>query len=543
MPDNSIINEKTLKVNSLQSKSLNDFINSSFEIAEEEFLNLSKEQQDFILFIKEEEKLDEIIEKKKRLIPPALYQEVCHLVNKNYSNDWQLYFDDVIYFDVFTLEDFFYSRLDKDRIQRKEHNINKLSRQNLSLRRKLKNKYRKAVWHAQVLLKMVGGNKHDRPLYISNSLKREYQNNYKANQKFINDMCIIGENGDIIPLSKAVRTQEQKTAEHLNIVNAMEKRMELHNEENPTDKMDWLFITLTLKPELHPNPTSKNSKNSYEGMAPHLSAKTQKADWNKVRALLRKKGILPEDRYYGVIVSESHKDGCQHLHLIFFYFVNDYNTIRSCFFQVFPNLNDSQKDKKCSFKRNDGSAKASSYVFKYITKATSNFDPKTDIFNLQTEQEKGCLINSAFRSFNGIRGIQYFGIANCLTKWRFLSRNIKRLDINQRLEEIIINQDLYSFIAERHFENVENKYHTTAQKTKKFIGCIVDNLFYIKRFFSKTLFQTLKTNKTDLFYLLNSLIDLANSKKEEVLVSHNYSRGKEKDLFPPGFLLNEIDFN
>ena len=65
MPDNSIINEKTLKVNSLQSKSLNDFINSSFEIAEEEFLNLSKEQQDFILFIKEEEKLDEIIEKKK----------------------------------------------------------------------------------------------------------------------------------------------------------------------------------------------------------------------------------------------------------------------------------------------------------------------------------------------------------------------------------------------------------------------------------------------------------------------------------------------
>ena len=37
MPDNSIINEKTLKVNSLQSKSLNDFINSSFEITEEEF--------------------------------------------------------------------------------------------------------------------------------------------------------------------------------------------------------------------------------------------------------------------------------------------------------------------------------------------------------------------------------------------------------------------------------------------------------------------------------------------------------------------------
>lgn len=107
MPDNSIINEKTLKVNSLQSKSLNDFINSSFEITEEEFLNLSKEQQDFILFIKEEEKLDEIIEKKKRLVPPALFEEVAQLVNNNYSNNWQLYFDDIIYFDVFTLEDFF----------------------------------------------------------------------------------------------------------------------------------------------------------------------------------------------------------------------------------------------------------------------------------------------------------------------------------------------------------------------------------------------------------------------------------------------------
>lgn len=79
MPDNSIINEKTLKVNSLQSKSLNDFINSSFEITEEEFLNLSKEQQDFILFIKEEEKLDEIIEKKKRLVPPALLKKSHNL--------------------------------------------------------------------------------------------------------------------------------------------------------------------------------------------------------------------------------------------------------------------------------------------------------------------------------------------------------------------------------------------------------------------------------------------------------------------------------
>ncbi|MFY2582188.1 hypothetical protein ACOTCI_04815 [Achromobacter xylosoxidans] len=177
-------------------------------------------------------------------------------------------------------------------------------------------------------------------------------------------------------------------------------------------------------------------------------------------------------------------------------------------------------------------------------KATSNFDPNIDIFNLQTEEEKGCLLNSAFRSFNGIRGIQFFGIANCLTKWRFLSRNIKNIELNHRLEEIIRNQDLYSFIAEKHYDTVKNKYYSRPkEKTKKFIGCIVDNVSYLKRFFTKVSLSSLKTNTKDLMYLLNGYIDLSNKQKEEVLVSHNYSRGKEKELFPPGFLLCDIDFN
>lgn len=428
-------------------------------------------------------------------------------------------------------------------IRQKESKINYLSKQNVALKRKLKNEHRKKIWHAQVLLKMVGGDfKEKRPSYISHSLKREYQNNYKNNQQFIKDMAVIGENGDIIPLAQTIRTQEQKAAEILNIIDAMEKKMELNNKENPTNKMDWVFITLTLKPELHPNPT--RGRNSYDGTAPNISAKQQKSDWNKVRALLRKKGILPEDHFYGVIVAEVHKDGCQHLHLVFFYFLNNYNKIRSCFFQVFPNLNDNQNDKKCSFKRNNGKAKASSYAFKYVMKATSNFDPNIDIFNLQTEEEKGCLLNSAFRSFNGIRGIQFFGIANCLTKWRFLSRNIKNIELNHRLEEIIRNQDLYSFIAEKHYDTVKNKYYSRPkEKTKKFIGCIVDNVSYLKRFFTKVSLSSLKTNTKDLMYLLNGYIDLSNKQKEEVLVSHNYSRGKEKELFPPGFLLCDIDFN
>lgn len=497
----------------------------------------------FNSFIKTQENLDDVIAIKKRFIPPILFSEIKTLVDRVYAGNWEIYFDDVIYFDVFTVEDFIFSRLDNQLIRQKESKINYLSKQNVALKRKLKNEHRKKIWHAQVLLKMVGGDfKEKRPSYISHSLKREYQNNYKNNQQFIKDMAVIGENGDIIPLAQTIRTQEQKAAEILNIIDAMEKKMELNNKENPTNKMDWVFITLTLKPELHPNPT--RGRNSYDGTAPNISAKQQKSDWNKVRALLRKKGILPEDHFYGVIVAEVHKDGCQHLHLVFFYFLNNYNKIRSCFFQVFPNLNDNQNDKKCSFKRNNGKAKASSYAFKYVMKATSNFDPNIDIFNLQTEEEKGCLLNSAFRSFNGIRGIQFFGIANCLTKWRFLSRNIKNIELNHRLEEIIRNQDLYSFIAEKHYDTVKNKYYSRPkEKTKKFIGCIVDNVSYLKRFFTKVSLSSLKTNTKDLMYLLNGYIDLSNKQKEEVLVSHNYSRGKEKELFPPGFLLCDIDFN
>ncbi|WZB61430.1 hypothetical protein WJ970_29875 [Achromobacter xylosoxidans] len=62
------------------------------------------------------------------------------------------------------------------------------------------------------------------PLISATLLKREYQNNYKNNQQFIKDMAVIGENGDIIPLAQTIRTQEQKAAEILNIIDAMEKR-------------------------------------------------------------------------------------------------------------------------------------------------------------------------------------------------------------------------------------------------------------------------------------------------------------------------------
>ncbi|WP_186151863.1 replication endonuclease [Burkholderia gladioli] len=501
------------------------------------------------------------IELKKKLIPEILLGEVTRIVSSRYSGNWNRYFKDCYrYFDTFSIKDLVLARLDKQSLQSEYERMDWLyfefglvahSTNKSITRRRLKNIYKKKVWHAQVLLKLTGGNtRNARASYITNALLNEYKIDYAKNQSFIKEQVIIGEDKKIIPLAKATRTPEQRLAENLNIISVMEKRM--------IDGFDWLFITLTLEPELHPNPTK--GALSYDGTAPNISAKKQKSDWNKVRALLKKKDILPEKDYWGVIVSEAHKDGCQHLHILFFYRVSMYQSIRDSFFHVFPNLNDNQRDKKCSFSKNSGKAKASSYCFKYICKATSVFDPNMDIWGMKktvdgkpVKVERGIVANSAFRSYNGIRGIGFFGIANCLTKWRFLARNQDRFVLDDRLKRILEEQDLYSFIQEKQYDRFDNVYIDTKDKTKKFIGLnmyvlkkglssplsiVTEKVFVMKRFYAKTVKSMF--HKNSLFdsnrkYLISELSKLAKAKALEViqltnlpvLVNPSYSRGGE----------------
>lgn len=457
-------------------------------------------------------------------IPDILAADVEAAINKGHKGNEIAYLESVkVYFDTFTLEDLFIANLAE-----RGHFNQHLCETHMKLRKR-------KLWHAQCLLKLIGGRKDlFLPSYVCKSVLREHKQRIKRAQDYIKNNYIVNEQGEQFCLSEVVRSTSHRVAENLNIVKTFERIAQ----PDPKKKkvFEWAFITMTLPPEYHPNPSV--GRDSYNGVSPYESAREMKRRWNLVRARLRKLGIEPGSDYYGALVSEAHKDGCQHLHALFFYKASQLADIQKCFLAVFPNLNTDQKDEKCSFKLDNGKAKASSYAFKYINKSTTLFDADLDIFGKHDEAAQNAIANSAFRSYNNIRGVSYFGLENCLSKWRFLCRHIKRLDLQGRLKTIIQEKDFYAFLEELHFSYIENEYITKTVKrsniygetvekiSKVFVGIKINTVLYLKNFFAKCAGNIIKHK------FGKALSQRAKDKREElnylnpaVLVSHNYSSG------------------
>lgn len=560
---NKEISEQSRKNSLVNKTTFNNHINANSKLSEvlkrkeDSFynkLNSDDEKLQHFYNLLNDEKIVSV-NLRKKLIPNIIYNDVSLIVKRLFKGNWEEYFKDVeLYFNTFTIKDFILANMSEDDLKSEAERIDWLQF-NFSLvadvkkaitKRRIKNLQKRKIWHSMVLLKLAGGTSNNKRFnYLSPSVLFQYKTDYKKNQDFVKDGVLIGEDGKVFSLADCAKTFGQRTAETLNVVSYMERKSDEINKLSP-GAIDWLFITLTIKPEHHPLPTK--GKNSYDGTSPFDSAKAQKNDWNTVRALLRKKGIFPDKHFWGTIVAEIHKDGCQHLHLVIFYYVKDYEKIKETFFSVFPNL-----DEEKSFLKNNGEAKATSYVFKYILKATNCFDMTVDIFKqkrtvikdkkiIEEKIEGGVLANSAFRSFNNIRGIAFFGISKCMTKFRFLARNLGRINsgkenqilCNYRLEEIIRNNDFYAFVDECHYENFKNEYIETKNNTKKFIGltCLVNNVVYMKRFFMKTIKQAVE-DKSLLEDYKNLAIQMNKEILEEcnelVLINPSYSRKGDKD--------------
>ncbi len=452
---------------------------------------------------------------KKHFIPSIFLEDVKKIINRIYYNDINKYIKDIqVYFSTFTLHEYYLANLSDKDLKDKDDIIKDTLKTNKSRKRRAKKIWKKTLWHCQCLLKLIGGKTGVK--YISNSLEYEYKKDKYKQQQYIKNNGIITEEGVFLSLADVTITKDKRIAEHLNIIKTMEKF-----KEDSKNVIDWVFITPTLKPEFHPNPSK--GKNSYNGTAPHISAKIMKDKLNNIRAYLKSKGIIPglNNDYYGVYTSEPHQDGCQHLHIMFYYKKEDYEIIRTAFFREFPNLNDDQNNKNCSFIKNNGKASATSYLFKYLSKGTSAFDPDIDFFNIKDEQQKNALKCSAFHSYNSIRGIQFFGIENCLTKWRFLGRSINRIKVNNMLEMIVREKDFYSFIKYEHYKYIKNKYIKKDEATR-FLGCIIDGVFFIKSLFAKVALSV--ASQLDKKTLIEFREDVIKLHYSEVLVNHNYSR-------------------
>lgn len=486
--------------------------------------------------------LNEIVDKKavdkfivknfEMYVPEIFYNEIMEVVKYNYKNNLLRYVDDI---------QLYFKKLNrfKLRVLKDCSSINTISNdysyiyknlQPANIKRIINRERKKLIVDCQVLLKLVGRDKRE---YTSKTLENEYKYQLKNNARFMLDKYIFNDKNKKIRLKDVIKTVEHKTAETLNTFKTIELLAEEQN-------LSPVFITITLPREKHPNPTK--GKNSYDGTGIQEGARLLTEGFNNVRANLTKQKI----EVMGVRVLEVHKDACFHCHALIFINKDNFEDLKKYLNLQFKNYVAS--DKNFIVINTEGSKeykarKASSYIFKYITKATTysnlNVDLNRydvaedsakdkiifDLLNKLREEDLNSFKNSAVRSFASVRSIQFFGLKNCLSTFRYLCRNKESIkqNLSQDLKNIINQSSLYDFVKFGFYSICKNIYIDTKKDErnrgyKKFMGVIVDNILYLKRLF------TLISNKN----LRNDISKKFTSQVYKVLVNHNYSRVKQK---------------
>jgi ABC-type branched-subunit amino acid transport system ATPase component len=566
-----------LSNNNLKSKTINDYINNI--LSNSESIENTEEENE-IFFTTEKLKHfrnSEIVEIKKALIPIDLQNEVIELVKRVYNNDYEAYFQKIdLYFHMFTLEE-----LTKANIL--ESNLYKSS--TTAQKKILRNVRKTIIFHASVFLKIVGLNAEK---YCSKSLFNEFKMNKRKEQKFLENAIVVSTQKKVLKLSDCVKRAEQNEAEKLNIIYAIERIAEDRAKEEGR-KWSWVFITLTKTGEFHANP--KNGNCTYNGVSPYESAKSLNKDITKVHKYLRKEGLKVGIDYLGVSTAESHDDGLLHKHMLVYLAEDNIEKLRRIFYSVFENLAFPGMEK--SFVINNGKAKASSYIFKYVMKNINYLsvnlyindkleiikrvvieDSKIEIkkedvkkedlkdmstikikdkiskedkfykveykeiivdksfknYENMTNEEKDIealyngFLNNAFRSYNKIRGFAFFGIENCLTKFRFIARNIDKFKLPYDIKKMFEKNDLYELLTSKFFDSVKIIY-VKDNGNYKFLGCEFDNMNHFKDFYKLVKNAlTIKKEEIDLYSEIailnkNATMNIFN----KMVLSPNYS--------------------
>ena len=298
-------------------------------------------------------------------------------------------------------------------------------------RRKLRKKVGRLTVHVSNLLGLVGK---DAPHRITTpAVKKRFIDMQRRAERFKNETMLVAQDGETIRLSDIATTYDQRFAESLCIIDGLEDKA-LANGDT------WSFITITLPPRFHPNPIAGRRSWNLVSVADSASYLTD--GWRKIRAMLDKS----KTDVCGIRVAEAHEDGCFHSHILMFHAKTDFERIKSAVKFQF-----SESDIQAKIEQCNGKAKASSYAFKYIQKATPIYDVNgiSSTITPSLEDKDKVLANQALRSACGVRSLAWFGIPKgILTKWRLMGRCRSKAKEISLLVELVNARQFWLFIKE-----------------------------------------------------------------------------------------------
>lgn len=173
-----------------------------------------------------------------------------------------------------------------------------------------------------------------------------------------------------------------------------------------------IFVTLTAPPEFHPNPSHGSDK--WNGSNPREGHDFIRKLWQRIRARHAKR----DTDWLFLRTAEPHRDSAAHWHLMIWATASELKAITADIKDLFDWSDSAAKIKEWDAQ---GAARASSYLMKYLQKATQR-EGKPDVSADRVD---------AWRSTYGIRSIQIGGVPrSARTLWR-----MTRALTNEQLEE------------------------------------------------------------------------------------------------------------
>lgn len=295
-------------------------------------------------------------------------------------------------------------------------------------------------------LKSEMGRLQQKFLYASPEMRRERMFELQDMQEFRQFRSIQAHNGNEFKLASLEKAFENRFAELYMQTKAMELMARRRN-------MNWLFITLTCPPSMHPNP--KYGRNSYDGTTTKQAVEYLNRKWSSVTRRLSDNDIfLSKNHAFGLKVIEPHQDGCPHAHILLFVRSKDIKKIMELTLKAFDHQEyisglkvDSESakyrvnklfdglqgnERECALagskikignnsmaSTKDSSSGATSYLSKYIMKNIGLCDRSIAMLD---GDERKVLSVEAWRSCHKIRAFSVIGLKGMVGCWRFLRK-------------------------------------------------------------------------------------------------------------------------
>ncbi|WP_167376754.1 replication endonuclease [Pseudomonas guineae] len=270
-------------------------------------------------------------------------------------------------------------------------------------------------------------------LYCSDKTLKRTKEKSDRNEKTLSKCFVThiktGKTENLLEVAK--RNEENRASETYHIVK---------NLEHLADEIGfkWVFITLTAPAKYHPNPAKGKRRYDYK-LSVGASHEYIKCQWARIQSVLNTRGIpASPETYFGLRTVEPHKDGSMHWHMLLF--VN-----AELIEKIIKAIREKFKTKASATivigreHAEKGSAKAASYIYKYISKSLSKKEQaksaQNDIDDDTREKSDLATIRNKHRVQAAIKAIgarqyQSIGVNNLITMYRKINKlNMDKLDI------------------------------------------------------------------------------------------------------------------